>query len=345
MVRFYIVEDDALIRDGLRDCFPWEEVDCVVAGVSDNGAVACQEILHGDVDAVLTDVVLPGMSGVEMAQALRAAGWGGQLIMMSAYQDVTYLKGALQAQAVDFLFKPVSTEELMDCVRQAVERIRDRENMQAGWHTSLLKAIESCQPDEVYGALMDAWESTGPVPLAGGNAKAAQGAEIFEYCAWALPYEPAWKLAQEAAIAMRASGKPAGREFPDWAKGIRDVLRNGEQDWLFAARVTRLIRENLEHAEPHLLAQRMDISRASLYRQFGHAFTMGLNDYVTRIRMREASSMLLSPDARVYEAARRVGYSDVNYFARQFRREIGCLPSEYRALHQSKEGGDTHETH
>ncbi len=333
MVRFYLVEDDVLIRDGLRNSFPWRALGAEVVGVSDNGAAAYEQIVQGDVDAVLTDVVLPGMSGIEMAQALRRAGWEGQLIVMSAYQDVAYLKGALQTQAVDFLFKPVSTDELMNCVRQTIERVRLRAAADDdAWKEPLLSAIASCDGEQVHAAILSAWRAICARPGGGGRKDLA--AELFDCCAGALPYEPGWKMASQAAEALRSAGRLPTLELTGWADRLRDLLIRGQQDWKFAARVTRQIQEHMDEIDPQRLADRMGISRASLYRQFSHAFSINLNDYVTRLRMREACRLLLEYDARIYEVARHVGYRDVKYFTQQFRRTVHCLPSEYRKRHK-----------
>lgn len=96
MVRFFIVEDDRLICYGLRDCFPWRELGAQVCGVCDNGKNALERILAEEVDVVLTDIVLPGMDGIELGKALRERGWPGEMIMMSAFQNVDYVRGALR---------------------------------------------------------------------------------------------------------------------------------------------------------------------------------------------------------------------------------------------------------
>lgn len=330
MVRFYLVEDDVLIRDGLRDYFPWQNLGAEIIGVSDNGATAFKEIMQCEVDVVLTDVVLPGMSGIEMAKALRQAGWKGQLIIISAYQDVAYLKGALQTQAVDFLFKPFSTDELMRCVQQTIERINLRIEDDDAWRKPLRSAIDSCDGEQVYAALLYAWQIISTYPLKEGEKEEDRGPKLFNYCASLLPYEPGIKMSSLAASSLHSTGSLKKEKMMEWASRLRDLLIGERQEWIFAARITQQIRENITEVDPQSLADCMGISRASLYRQFNSVFSVNLNDYITSLRMQEACRLLLESDAKIYDISHRVGYMDVNYFTRQFRRMNHCLPSEYR---------------
>jgi len=59
---------------------------------------------------------------------------------------------------------------------------------------------------------------------------------------------------------------------------------------------------------------------------------MTIHQYITHIRMRAAASQLLQTSQKVYQVAENVGYRDVKYFIRLFRKEYGTSPDEYRHL-------------
>src|SRR5580700_391378 len=83
--------------------------------------------LAADVDLILTDLKLPGMSGLELLEKLRAQNWGAPVIVMSAFGTVENAVEAMKKGAVDFLPKPFSLDHLGVVVNKALEvrKLRD----------------------------------------------------------------------------------------------------------------------------------------------------------------------------------------------------------------------------
>jgi two-component system response regulator FixJ len=71
---------------------------------------------------VVTDLRMPGMSGVQLVKALREAGVEHPVIVISGHADVLLAVEAMKAGAVDFLQKPFRTAALVDAIRLALER-------------------------------------------------------------------------------------------------------------------------------------------------------------------------------------------------------------------------------
>jgi len=68
-----------------------------------------------------------------------------------------------------------------------------------------------------------------------------------------------------------------------------------------------------------------------------------VHDYIRGKRMEEAAKLLLETDAKLQDVAERVGYKDVKYFSRQFRKHFGALPSKYKELHPFGASGGARE--
>jgi DNA-binding NtrC family response regulator len=86
------------------------------AGTAEEG------IKHADdVDLILTDLKLPGMTGLELLEKLRAQNWGAPVIVMSAFGTVENAVEAMKKGAVDFLPKPFSLDHLSVVVEKALE--------------------------------------------------------------------------------------------------------------------------------------------------------------------------------------------------------------------------------
>lgn len=131
MVTFYIVDDEDMIREGMQFYFPWDQYGAEVVGSAVNGAAALSDILRKMPDVILTDVVMPKMDGIELARNLRQMGYTGEIIFLSAYQEMEYVKAAFKFAATDFLFKPIQTEEMDATIREAVSRVEKKFQRQA----------------------------------------------------------------------------------------------------------------------------------------------------------------------------------------------------------------------
>jgi two-component system response regulator AtoC len=115
--RILIVDDEAAIRSSLLESLTAEGYDAEVAESGEEALARC----HGNVfDLVVTDLRLPGVSGLEILQALRNQGNATPVIMMSAYGDVDTAVGAIHSGAYDFISKPFKLGAIKKQVRAAL---------------------------------------------------------------------------------------------------------------------------------------------------------------------------------------------------------------------------------
>jgi two-component system response regulator HydG len=89
---------------------------------SESGRDALEVIRQGGIDLVLTDLMMPGMSGIELLKAVRALDPGIEVVVMTAYGKVEVAVEAMKEGAYDFLTKPLKRADLIRCVRKALER-------------------------------------------------------------------------------------------------------------------------------------------------------------------------------------------------------------------------------
>lgn len=117
-VRIFLVEDHALVRDGLRRLLN-DLPGHVVAGEAGDGATALRALPRVDPDAVLVDVILPDMSGIELVTRLRAMGaW--PVVGLSMVAEPESITAMLQAGAAGYVLKDSAFEELEAALRAAV---------------------------------------------------------------------------------------------------------------------------------------------------------------------------------------------------------------------------------
>jgi len=112
----FIIDDDAAVRDSIALMLGLEGYRTSVFADAEAFLAAWREDWAG---CVVADVKLPGRSGVELQEALRARGVALPFVIISAHGDVATARAAFRSQAVDFLEKPFSDAQLRAAIQTA----------------------------------------------------------------------------------------------------------------------------------------------------------------------------------------------------------------------------------
>jgi len=116
VIRVFLVEDQTLVREGIRSLLALDP-EIAVTGEAADGAAAVDAIPSSGADVVLLDMRLPRMSGLEVLRALAAAGALPPTIILTTFDDDELLLGGLRAGAKGYLLKDVSLAELVRAIR------------------------------------------------------------------------------------------------------------------------------------------------------------------------------------------------------------------------------------
>mgnify|MGYP001447681539 CR=1 FL=1 len=114
-VRVMIVDDDHLMREGLRAVLSSDPRIEVVAEAAD-GRAAVQRARHAAADVVLMDVRMPELDGIHATAELLAAAPASRVIILTTFEDDAYILGALRAGASGFLLKRSAPEQLIAAI-------------------------------------------------------------------------------------------------------------------------------------------------------------------------------------------------------------------------------------
>jgi two-component system, cell cycle sensor histidine kinase and response regulator CckA len=116
-----LVEDDPLVRRAAHRILSMHGFTVVDAGDGEEALRRLDE-QSDRIDLVVTDVVMPGMSGRELAAALRERAPGLRVLYMSGYHDDELLRHGLLRDDESFLQKPFGPDELMTKIRELLDR-------------------------------------------------------------------------------------------------------------------------------------------------------------------------------------------------------------------------------
>lgn len=129
MTRVVVIEDRTLILQALRESIAWADNGLEPAGFFESCDRALPFILAEKPDVVVTDIVMHGMSGIDLCERIREAGLDTQLIIISAYSKFEYAHKALQMGVFDYFEKPVDFDALVQSICRAGAERRNAEQM------------------------------------------------------------------------------------------------------------------------------------------------------------------------------------------------------------------------
>jgi DNA-binding NarL/FixJ family response regulator len=117
-IRLLVVDDQELMRDGLISILE-RQPGIEVVGAASDGREAVMKAASTSPDVILMDVRMPVMDGVQATREIRARTPDARVLMLTTFDDETYIVEALKAGAVGYILKNIPAKELADAVRMA----------------------------------------------------------------------------------------------------------------------------------------------------------------------------------------------------------------------------------
>jgi len=131
MLKALVVDDEYLVRMGIRETIDWASHGIEIVGEADNGADGLTLAMQYEPDVIVTDIRMPYMNGIEFIEKIKEYRLNAGIIVLSGYDEFQYAQAAIRHGASSYLLKPVDTDELAASVRaiglEAQARLRDRD--------------------------------------------------------------------------------------------------------------------------------------------------------------------------------------------------------------------------
>lgn len=124
MIRLLIVDDEEMIVDGLVQLFEgYENLELDIFRAY-SAVEAIDWLKRTSIDIVLTDIRMPGMSGLELQQEIRRLWPWSKVIFLTGFEDFDYIQNALRNEAEDYILKTESDETIVAAIEKAVNGLR-----------------------------------------------------------------------------------------------------------------------------------------------------------------------------------------------------------------------------
>lgn len=141
MIKVFLVEDEIVIRESIRQMIPWSKYGFELCGEAGDGEMALPMIQELKPDVVITDIRMPFMDGLELSRMVKKELPDTKIVIISGYDDFNYAKTAISIGVEQYLLKPVSRQEFTE----VLEKIRMRyeeENAQRVYYEKFEKEMQ-----------------------------------------------------------------------------------------------------------------------------------------------------------------------------------------------------------
>ena len=130
MIKTLIVDDEVWVCRLIENLVDWREMGFELVGTADNGQLAYDMIVERQPELVITDIRMPGFSGLELIEKIKTVFPETLFVVISGYSDFSYARQALENGVFSYLLKPIDRTELGNMlvrVRKNLEMRADRE--------------------------------------------------------------------------------------------------------------------------------------------------------------------------------------------------------------------------
>ena len=142
MYSVFAVDDEPIVLEGIRSKIDWEGSGFTFAGEATDGEIALSMIHEIKPDILVTDIKMPFMDGLQLAEAIKRTQPWIKIIILSGHDEFDYAKKAISIGIEDYLLKPFTPDELLSSLNKAAAQI-DKERKQLSDISRLREELKS----------------------------------------------------------------------------------------------------------------------------------------------------------------------------------------------------------
>lgn len=354
-----IIDDEPWTRGVIAKLGHWERFDLELVGEAADGETGL-ELIHRVVpDIVITDVRMPRIGGIELVQKLRQEGYNIPILIISGYDDFSYVRSALKLGVVDYILKPVKAQELNQQLQRCIEvlekddSVKPKSIMQAGFFAdgwdSIYSGIRRKLETALYAGNCEILENQFDELLR--VIQEHEGEKPSTTVLIGIYYAMIYTL-QKYVDAMRINRSDAfGTSAPVFVFGKDNT---SEQVISFVKHLYLVVVRHVEHQQKQrakldidavcryiqgnftqgiTLEQTADVfhvSKEYLSKAFKATTGEGFAEHVTALKMKRAYELITVYHAPIKDVGVMVGYYDLAHFYKTFKKYYGKTPGEIR---------------
>lgn len=342
MYKVIIADDEVIERTVLGKKLKKNFGDSISLRQARNGREVVSFYKEEPADILILDIEMPGVTGLEAAEQIRATGAACGIVFLTAFDEFSYAKRAISVRALDYLLKPCDDRELIAAVEEGMRGADERRRRAAEAATRMaMQTGAAASAGEVQTgtgiaggqgfvnrqAMVNGQIVAGQMSTGQDAAAAAQATAINrEMPDRQLPPDMSVAGLSSAAAGLPSAGAAQSKENENGADPGAACGVGGQQE-----RIRQIIRRDyMNELSVSDIADELGYSEAYFCKLFKQYFGQSFISFLTDYRIREAKRLLTGTNISVKEAGQAVGYADANYFAKVFKRVTGQSPTDCR---------------
>lgn len=367
MYKVVIIDDEELIRDGLKNVVPWNDLGCEIAAEASNGIEGIEVIKRVHPDIILTDIKMQGADGLTMLEKTINIAENAKILIITGYRDFDYARKAIRLGAFDYLVKPTSMDSLISCIKAMTRELDKTRDSSASYidqtimneyhrHPKLMtvniaksKLIDAiCMGDEEESKTL--YSEYRKVCMNTFSSKPMIMAAIYQFILDLNSLRPNIKLEEYtefSGLNSLMSKKGNIDELFDivWWAAEKTVNEYNERfDSAKSIAVKKMKEYIVKNYDRDIglteIAASAHISTYYASKIFKNETGINLIEYLNYYRIEQAKNLLRDSEYKVYEIAEKVGIWDSHYFSRIFKKSTNYTPREYRDIYLQSHGED-----
>lgn len=341
MYSVLLIDDEPRAIESLLYFVQWQQLGFQVCGTCDNGEDALELIMRTLPDIIVTDIRMPIMDGLELIRRLHERlRTPPEIIVLSGYNEFSYARRALQLGVRHYLLKPVMENEAAEVLRQVHKsleaRLTTRLPIEAVREVRIiLEAIEALDRKKTAELIHRLFDEIRDRPsewvVALINHLTLQCKKLIQQVvenSGVFNNDPLMTLNQEQGQGMKDALLLYTNQVIDSLQSTHERKQG--------CRLLAIDQFLVEHYRSSLsikqVAAQFYFNPVYLGKAYHEKFGCGLLDRIHDLRIEEAQRLLRTTDLISKVVAEKVGYSQYNYFLKQFERRIGMKPMDYRQV-------------
>lgn len=125
MIKVFLVEDEIVMREGIKKNIPWEKEGFEFVGDASDGELAYPLIQKTKPDILITDIKMPFMDGIELSRLVKKDMPDLKIIFLTGYDEFAYAKEAISIGVAEYLLKPITSVQLLEVLHRVEKVIYD----------------------------------------------------------------------------------------------------------------------------------------------------------------------------------------------------------------------------
>lgn len=153
-MKVFLVEDEIIMREGIRNNINWEEEGFEFVGEASDGELAYPLIQETKPDILITDIRMPFMDGLELSRLVKKEMPDIKIIILSGYEEFEYAREGIRIGITEYLLKPMDGAKLLEAVKKVAKLIEAERKFKdmikkAGHHINFEQAGTFLSPSHI----------------------------------------------------------------------------------------------------------------------------------------------------------------------------------------------------